>query len=57
MRIRYINSIMMEMYEWEARALVDFMRENIDKTRLPLDKAQAVSEMLERLEKEIVREW
>ena len=57
MKIRYINSIMMEMYEWEARALVDFIKENLNTTRLPLDKAQAVSEMYERLEKEIVREW
>lgn len=57
MRIRYINSIVMELYEWEARALVDFIRENIDKTRIPLAGAQAVSEILERLEKEIVREW
>lgn len=57
MRIRYINSITMEMYEWEARALVDFIQENIKKTRIPLAGAQAVSEMLERLEKEIVREW
>lgn len=57
MKIRYINSIVMELYEWEARALVDFIRENIDKTRIPLQGAQAVSEIYERLEKEIVREY
>lgn len=57
MRIRYINSIMMEMYEWEARALVDFIRENLDKIPLPLTMTQTVSEIMERLDREIVRQY
>jgi len=35
MKIRHINNIVIELEEWECRALLDFLDENYDRTFIP----------------------